>query len=233
MNNHNHFTPLWNIIFFLKFLIFSWLTFKSFVYYCTQGTASIVQRYLYHTYIHFKTYSNCLSSSKAMFPINFVFIWLSLKSFQRPWQKTALTTWCYIKLHSINDTVKSVSFFYPKKITEKDFQNLNHMHINGFPWILGCVVHEFESPNKQCQKNLIRWKTYKITENIFNSAWSPRIAFCICWNHMQNLMFTLMREYISTYFYTVMVKWRLILTWYYIDGDNFRLHIFLRQEKTD
>ena len=46
-------------------------------------------------------------------------------------------------------------------------------------------------------------------------------------------MFALMREYISTYFYTIMVKWRLILTWYYIDGDNFRLHIFLRQEKTD
>ena len=45
------------------------------------------------------------------------------------------------------------------------------------------------------------------------------------------LMFALMREYISTYFYTVMVKWRLILTWYYIDGDNFRLHIFLGKKK--
>ena len=53
-------------------------------------------------------------------------------------------------------------------------------------------------------------------------------TFVLCF-----VMFALMREYISTYFYTVMVKWRLILTWYYIDGDNFRLHIFLRQEKTD
>ena len=46
-----------------------------------------------------------------------------------------------------------------------------------------------------------------------------------------NVMFALMREYISTYFYTVMVKWGLTLTWYYVDGDNFRLHIFLREEK--
>ena len=48
-----------------------------------------------------------------------------------------------------------------------------------------------------------------------------------------NVMFALMREYISIYFYTVMVTWRLILTWYYINGDNFRLHIFLMEEKTD
>ena len=46
-------------------------------------------------------------------------------------------------------------------------------------------------------------------------------------------MFALMREYISTYFYTVKVKWRLILLRYYSDGDNFQLHILLRQEKTD